>query len=166
MARLAVALDQLGAGYLERGPDDMQGICMNVAALDGGVAFNVVPDQAWLSWSLRPPPGFDQEGFDRALAAAMADIDPGIELEIPIANDPFACREPDRFRALLGDHVTDFVPLQFWTEAAVLSAAGVDAVVLGPGNIAQAHAADEFVTEGDLAWAIALFTDVLAGTRS
>lgn len=166
MARLAVALDELGARYLDQGPDDMQGICTNVAALDGGVAFNVVPDQAWLSWSVRPPPGFDQAGFDAALAAAIAAIDPGIALEVPIANDPFACRDPDRFRALLGDHVTGFVPLQFWTEAAVLSAAGIDAVVLGPGDIAQAHAADEFVTAGDLAWAIELFHEVLAGTRA
>ena len=34
---------------------------------------------------------------------------------------------------------------RFWTEAALYAAAGIDAVVFGPGDIAQAHAADEFV---------------------
>lgn len=164
MAGLAVALDQLGAGYLEQGPDDMRGICMNVAALDGGVAFNVVPDQAWLRWSLRPPPGFDDAAFEAAQRAAIDAIDPAIELETQLANPAFATRDLDRFGALLGDHVEGFVPLQFWTEAAVLSVAGIDAVVLGPGDIAQAHAADEFVTTGDLAWAVELFTHVLAST--
>ena len=34
---------------------------------------------------------------------------------------------------------------------------GKDAIVIGPGDIAQAHAADEFVTLDDLDWAVALF---------
>ncbi len=35
--------------------------------------------------------------------------------------------------------------MNFWTEAALFSAAGYDAVVFGPGDIAQAHAGGEFV---------------------
>jgi acetylornithine deacetylase len=58
--------------------------------------------------------------------------------------------------------VDGFVPLDFWTEAAVFAAHGVDAVVVGPGDIAQAHAPDEFVTLADLGWAIDLFTHVLS----
>src|SRR3546814_17986545 len=36
--------------------------------------------------------------------------------------------------------------VDFWTEAALFSAAGLDALVCGPGNIAQAHTADEWVS--------------------
>jgi len=36
-------------------------------------------------------------------------------------------------------------PVDFWTEAALFSQAGYDALVFGPGDIAQAHTADEFV---------------------
>ena len=35
--------------------------------------------------------------------------------------------------------------LDFWTEASLFSAAGMTAIVYGPGDIAQAHTADEWV---------------------
>jgi acetylornithine deacetylase len=35
--------------------------------------------------------------------------------------------------------------VDFWTEASLFSQAGYTAIVLGPGDIAQAHGADEFV---------------------
>ena len=35
--------------------------------------------------------------------------------------------------------------VDFWTEASLFSQAGMTAVVFGPGDIAQAHAADEWV---------------------
>jgi len=44
----------------------------------------------------------------------------------------------------------------------VLSACGIDAVVIGPGDIAQAHAPDEFVTRDELALESELFGHVLA----
>ena len=54
--------------------------------------------------------------------------------------------------------------LGYWTEAALLSDAGIDAVVFGSGDIAQAHASDEFVSEEDLETAQAVFAQVLAAT--
>ena len=36
--------------------------------------------------------------------------------------------------------------VDFWTEASLFSQAGLTALVYGPGDIAQAHTADEFVT--------------------
>ncbi|MBS0589555.1 MAG: acetylornithine deacetylase, partial [Proteobacteria bacterium] len=35
--------------------------------------------------------------------------------------------------------------VDFWTEASLFSQAGYSAIVCGPGDIAQAHTADEFV---------------------
>ena len=40
--------------------------------------------------------------------------------------------------------------VDFWTEAALFSQAGLTALVYGPGDIAQAHAADEFVLHDQL----------------
>src|SRR6185437_1032843 len=40
--------------------------------------------------------------------------------------------------------------VDFWTEAALFSQAGYIAFVYGPGDIAQAHAADEWVALGQL----------------
>ena len=134
---------------------------MNVAGLDGGVAFNVIPERATLTWSLRPPPGFDDEAFVARQTAAVAAVDPAIRLHRVVRHHPFATRDPRPFEQLLGDAPASFGPLQFWTEAAMLADHGIDAVVIGPGDIAQAHAADEFVSLADLDWAVALFRGVI-----
>lgn len=162
MARLAISMDELGRAHLDSGPDDMKGLCMNVARLDGGVAFNVIPDSASLRFSVRPPPGFDTQALDAEVAARARAIDANIELDRPLSAEPFQCRDPDAFRAILGEHVRGFVPLDFWTEAAIMSESGVDAVVVGPGDIGHAHAPDEYVTLDDLGWAMDLFAHVIA----
>jgi acetylornithine deacetylase len=162
MARLALGLDELGRRYLDKGPLDMRGLCLNVAAIDGGVAFNVIPDSATLTFSVRPPPGFDAAGFERELGACVAAAGHDIALQPDLQAEPFSCRDQGLFETILGGRPAEFGPLDFWTEAALWSAAGIDAVVIGPGNIAQAHAPDEFVPLDDLQWAIELFTHVLA----
>ncbi|MBT8064718.1 MAG: M20/M25/M40 family metallo-hydrolase, partial [Gammaproteobacteria bacterium] len=52
-------------------------------------------------------------------------------------------------------------PVDFWTEASMFSAAGLPALVLGPGHIAQAHAADEWVELDQLQTALELYTKVV-----
>ena len=82
-----------------------------------------------------------------------------------LSTAPFATRDEAWVRELIGDRVEALGPLQFWTEAAALSAAGIDAVVVGPGDIERAHAADEYVTLADLDWATDLFRTVFRRTR-
>ena len=52
-------------------------------------------------------------------------------------------------------------PVDFWTEASLFSAAGLPALVLGPGDIAQAHAVDEWVALEQLGKAQALYAKVI-----
>jgi acetylornithine deacetylase len=54
-------------------------------------------------------------------------------------------------------------PVDFFTEAALFAAAGAVAIVVGPGDIAQAHAADEHVPLNDLAAAERIYARLLAG---
>jgi acetylornithine deacetylase len=153
LSRAAVALDAWGRRHRRAGPPRFEGLCLNVAAIDGGVAFNVVPSRATLTVSFRPWPGADVVSLHRdaeAVARAAAAPDP-IEWEVMLANPAFATRDLARFAPLLGNRTADPVDLQFWTEAALLSEAGIDAVVFGPGDIAQAHGADEFVEARQLA---------------
>ena len=82
LARLAVALDELGVARLHDGPPGMTGICLNIAALHGGVAFNVIPQRGQLEWSLRPYPGFDRARWDADVAARDRAIDPAITLGV------------------------------------------------------------------------------------
>jgi acetylornithine deacetylase len=165
LARLAVALDELGRARLHDGPTDMQGTCLNVAAFHGGVAFNVVPQRGRLEWSLRPYPGFDRAAWERDVTARATAIDPGIKIAPTIDHAPFSCTTGalvDQVRP----HVARVGSLDFWTEAALYQAHGIAAIVVGPGDIAQAHAADEFVALEDLDWAVELYRALLAHPTS
>lgn len=162
LCKLGVELDRIANEELHAGPEGMKGLCVNVARLTGGVAYNVVPDLAELSFSLRPPPGFDEARFAARLEAARLASHPKIEIT-PITNHrPFECGDQDKIRELVGAHTSEFVSLDFWTEAALMQAAGIDAVVIGPGDIGQAHSAGEFVMIDDLRWAIHMFEDIIA----
>ena len=52
-------------------------------------------------------------------------------------------------------------PVDFWTEASLFSAAGLPALVLGPGDIAQAHVSDEWVGLTQLDTAYELYRRVV-----
>ncbi len=147
-ARLAVAFAEWGHQQREVGPLGFRGQCMNIAKLDGGVAFNVIPEEATLTISVRPPPGSDVQAVKRELCALAADVVPAAQLVAPIANPSFATRTAAAFPAALGASAP--VDLAFWTEAALFTEAGIDCVVWGPGDIAVAHAPNEFVPIGDL----------------
>jgi acetylornithine deacetylase len=164
LAHAAVALDQLGRERRAQGPVDFRGICLNVAAIDGGIAFNVIPTRASLLLSVRPAPGAAVTEVlaeaERRVRAATAPHE--VEWEIKTANPAFQTRDVAAFEALLGAPARAPIDLAFWTEAALLSEAGINAVVFGPGDIAQAHGADEFVELAQLEAAQAAFERVLS----
>nr|HEX4316636.1 M20/M25/M40 family metallo-hydrolase [Kofleriaceae bacterium] len=159
LARLAVALDDLGRAHVSTGPAGMTGLCLNLAGLTGGVAFNVIPASAELEWSLRPYPGFDRAWWDREVAAAARAADAGIVVETTIDHAPFGC---DKLADLVRPFARELGTVDFWTEAALLQHHGIDAIVIGPGDIALAHAADEHVPVADLEWAVELFSSILS----
>jgi acetylornithine deacetylase len=165
LARLAVAFDDWGRARRTAGPPGFTGTCMNIGKLDGGVAFNVVPDAAKLSISVRPPPGAAPAAVAAELTTVAHGVAPAAVLRTILSNPSFATRSVERFRRWLGDRVDRPIDLGFWTEASMLAEAGVDAVVIGPGDIAQAHAAEEWVTLEQLEDARALFSRIFAETQ-
>lgn len=165
LARAAVALRDYALARKDDGPPGFPGLCLNVAGLDGGVAFNVVPKEIVLTMSLRPPPGADVPRLRGDVEGIIRAAAPAAEIVWPLDNPPFATRAPESFRGLLGDLVDAPIDLAFWTEAAALSSAGIDAVVFGPGDIARAHAADEWVPRADLERARDLFIRAFAATH-
>ena len=60
------------------------------------------------------------------------------QVEFPLDNPPFATRDLKGFVPLFAPAAQSPIDLAYWTEAAVLSEAGIDALVYGPGDIAQA----------------------------
>ena len=164
-SRLALELDALGDRYLNEhqlAGSIMPGLCLNVAGISGGIAFNVIPPSGELTFSVRPPPDFDAERFEGEIGTCLRRVAADVSVETVLARDGFATSDRAAFDELLGDYPSADADLDFWTEAAMLSAVGIDAVVIGPGDIAVAHAADEYVPASDLEWAIAMFASMLA----
>jgi len=161
LCRVAVALDDWSRLKLLAGPPGFKGMCVNVAELRGGVAFNVVPPMAELIWSLRPPPGANIEEVKTELAQLMP---PNVLWRATLENPPFETKDVAGFQRLLGSRVDSPIDLGFWTEAALLSAAGIDAVVWGPGDVASAHAANESVAIAELDEARMMLGDLYRGS--
>jgi acetylornithine deacetylase len=165
LSRLGVALDAWARRQAPLGPPGFTGMCVNLAKVEGGVAFNVIPASATLVVSLRPPPSADTRVLWEELEALTRATLPAATFRRGRDNPPFSTRDLPAFEALLGERARQPIDLGFWTEAAVLASAGIDAVVLGPGDIAQAHGPDEWVTLEELSLARELFVAVFAATR-
>ena len=114
-------------------------------------------------FSLRPAPGFDLLGWQARLAQMATSVDPRIIITQAVDHAPFASLDPAAMTGWVAPHVKQVTTLDFWTEAALYASSGIDAVVVGPGDIAQAHTANEWVAITDLHWAVATFTAMLTG---
>jgi acetylornithine deacetylase len=143
-------------------PDD-PGSCFNIGIIDGGVKSNVIAGNAFVHWSARLQPGDSNDLFLREIQQC-ADGDSRVRWEVPFKGEPLPASGRDdtaasSFAAGLGLPLSP--PVDFWTEASLFSAAGLPAMVLGPGDIAQAHATDEWVDLGQLETAFQLYARII-----
>ncbi len=165
---IAAAL-QLAEGHREELRfEELHGSCFNVGVVEGGRKPNVVAPSARLRFGLRPLPGQDADQLAR-LYLDLADSSE-VTWEEGFTGPPLpATGGPDGQAALQA--ARDFAdryglppasPVDFWTEAALFSQAGLPTLVLGPGHISQAHTADESVPLDDLERVAALYAALLA----
>lgn len=142
---------------------DLQGIRFNLGLLQGGIKANMIASTATVRFGVRPLPDQRPEDVIAAICALAPDParvtwTPGFTAP-PLPADPGASQAEPFARAIglpLGP------PVDFWTEAALFSAAGHDTVlVYGPGDIAQAHTAGEHVSLAHLAEATATYRRLL-----
>ena len=118
----------------------------NLGLISGGVKSNVIADEAQLHYSARLQPGESNEVLFKALCALAAPDE--ARWEVPFSGSPLPAAGRDHRAAwqFCQRHGLEMAePVGFWTEAALFSEAGMSAIVLGPGDIAQAHTADEWV---------------------
>ena len=139
------------------------GTCLNMGIVEGGTKSNVIAGTAFVHWSARLQPGQSNADFLNEIKACAVD-EASVEWEVPFCGEPLpAAGQTDesarRFCRVNGLPEGD--PVDFWTEASLFSAAGFPAIVLGPGDIAQAHAADEWVALEQLESAYQLYSQVV-----
>jgi acetylornithine deacetylase len=127
----------------------------NVGLISGGTSLNSVPASCEVLWEMRP--AADADAFaERRRLHALADQAawPGLSFEtheiitVPGLRPDRNNRAVDLVRALGIEAASEGLP--YGTEAGFFQAAGIPAVVCGPGSIDQAHQADEWICHSQL----------------
>ena len=148
--------------------ENLAGSCFNVGVIEGGKKPNIVASQATIRWGVRPLPGQDADTLADHYFA-LSDPDhvewlPGFSgPSLPAHTGTEGLKMVEKARAVA--ECLQLPPgesVNFWTEAALFSHAGLPAIVFGPGSIAQAHTADEWVSLGDLDAVTAVYTRIFS----
>jgi acetylornithine deacetylase len=165
-ARVATFIDDLAVRQRELAADlafDPPHTTFNVATVVGGQAINIVPRRCDLTWEYRPVPADDDEALveevetfarEHVLPRLRADTGVG-EIEFrrdavvrALAAEPGSAAD-ELARALTGDD-GPARSVAFGTDAGHFQAAGIPAVVCGPGTIDDAHQPDESIGRDQL----------------
>lgn len=130
---------------------------IHVGRIHGGTADNITAAECTFSLNFRVVPGESPEDWTAAFMQRAAEVEAMMKTVRPEAYVEVAPRfevpdlKPEKegraeglVRRVTGDNGQHMVSYQ--TEAGHFQAAGYSSVVCGPGDIAQAHQPDEFIT--------------------
>jgi len=128
----------------------MTGLRFNIGRIEGGIKANVIAPSAEVRFGFRPLPSHDIDVLHaRWRACAGGPVEYAETFRGPsLPSGDVAAAEERRLAARdLAEELQ--LPIgnavDFWTEASLFSQKGMTAFVYGPGDIAQAHTADEWV---------------------
>ncbi len=130
----------------------LTGLRFNIGKVESGIKDNMIAPSAELRFGFRPLPSQDidelHERFDACARTGALERYEETFRGPSLPSGDVAAAEERRLEArdladALGLPIGNAV--DFWTEASLFSQAGLTALVYGPGDIAQAHTADEWV---------------------
>ena len=151
--RLAPVLETI-AGYDAREPT-IDGCtyreAIQAVSVEGGVAGNVVPDEAVLTVNLRIAPDRTiDEAVERFRAMVAPFLEDGDGFEVVDRSRP---APPSLTHPLFASLVESGTPVRAklgWTDVARFAEHGIPAINLGPGDSSVAHMRDEHVTRDSI----------------
>jgi acetylornithine deacetylase len=135
---------------------------LQVTRMEGGTASNIIPVSAWFGFEVRALPRTDIAKIERDLRTfAQRQCLPGMRKVAPEADivihqtnavAPFIADADSALTALVlklsGQNETFAV--SYATEAGLFQTGGSAAIICGPGDIAQAHTANEWIAKSEL----------------
>lgn len=155
--RLAANADA-GSGY------DIPYTTVHAGIIEGGTALNLVPEQAFVDFEIRPLCAADPAQIlsqiaaeaESAVVAPHRARFPAAAMDMTVANSYPGFDTPDGTDAVAFMRgILDAprqVKLPFGTEGGLFAQElGAPVVICGPGSIAQAHIADEFIAREEIA---------------
>ena len=138
---------------------------INVGTVRGGTQPNVVPDYCEIDIDRRTIPGEKDPQVIREIVQFISDA--GFQVKVinsKLKVCPALETDPNlpMVRSMMGlTRQTGALGVDYFCDAAIIAAGGTPAVVFGPGNIAQAHTADEWISIRSLEGASRLLTRFL-----
>lgn len=150
MARVVEELETNYAATLKHRTHPLLGhATVNVGFIAGGKQPNIVPDRCEILIDRRTLPGETDTGVFAELRALLRRL--GVDAELAdTKNAPCPALETDPNLPLVRQLTRcagqrRALGVDYFSDAAVLANGGIPSVLLGPGDIAQAHTADEWI---------------------
>jgi acetylornithine deacetylase len=158
MSQLLSAIEEYAESLGQSPGDPVLGpATLSVGRIEGGTSVNTVPDRCRIEIDRRLIPGEDPQ-------AALKHFVSHLQKAVSWTDYPFECSNPwltmpalspqlstdlvqqlgRAIDSVLGSHCV--MPVPYGTDASTIAQYGIPAVVFGPGNIAQAHTKDEWVS--------------------
>lgn len=134
---------------------------LHVGRMSGGVALNMVPEEARLDFEIRHVAADTPADL---LAEVTADLPEGIEIAQVTSYPGLAADPSDPAIAALARHLDDPAPIKvsYGTEAGFFAGLGLPTIVCGPGSMADGHQPNESIAMTELERCAALL-DALTG---
>ncbi len=155
MARIVEVLETHYAAQLRQRKHKLLGHgTVNVGRISGGKQPNIVPDQCEILVDRRTLPGETEASVRREISALLktkklaATISSDKSVPCLALETNFKLPLVQTFFNSVGQ--TKPIGVDYFCDAAVLAAGGIPSVVFGPGDIAQAHTADEWISLAEL----------------
>lgn len=138
----------------------------SIGTLGGGAANNIIAGRCRFEWDIRMSPGSDVEEIADAFRREADRLLAPLRKRIPEA--AVSLNETARFpgfhtfaNTLFAEEcisvsaAASHAAMAAATEAGIFEGAGLPVIVMGPGDMEQAHTADEFIETGQLAGCLA-----------
>lgn len=165
-------LDEIDHGPLTRITHPLLGrASLHAGVIEGGIGMNTYPDRCRLTLERRTLPGETGESAMREVEGALGrvrakrpDLDAHATMILAQMPSDVSVDSPlvtGLRDALVAENLRPSIEgLGAWTDAALLNEAGIPTICFGPGDIAMAHAHEEFVSTEEITHATAVLTRV------
>lgn len=133
---------------------------VHVGMISGGTAHNITAKDCHFAMDFRVVPGEDKRAWEARYRARVAEVEAEMQAIVPETRIEISPRfdvpalQPEQdgaaenlVRGVTGDNASNVV--SYGTEAGQFQEAGYSAVICGPGDIAQAHQPNEFISVAD-----------------
>jgi acetylornithine deacetylase ArgE len=142
---------------------------MPVTLIEGGIRgrYNVIPDSCEFFLNCRRIPSLSAEKITEDLQSIAKELtssnkDFQAEVNIDFNSDALQIAKDSEFVRLAEHAVGEkSIAVPYATEAPLYTGFGIPTIVLGPGNIEQAHTVDEFISVKEIERAVSTYEKII-----